>query len=99
MGKHASIYKTARWQRLRKVKLAMQPLCEYCLQIGRYTPATEVDHWLAISDGGAPYDLGNLRSSCQRCHALKTRNSERVIGCGKDGMPLDPRHAWAQVGR
>ncbi len=95
MGKHASIYKSARWQRLRRLKLTQQPLCEYCLPLGKNRPATEVDHWIAISDGGAPFDLSNLRSACHLCHALKTRNKERVIGCGLDGLPLDPRHAWA----
>ena len=95
MGKHANIYKSARWQRLRRLKLTQQPLCEYCLPLGKKRPATEVDHWIAISDGGAPFDLSNLRSACQKCHALKTRNQERVIGCDLDGMPLDPRHAWA----
>ena len=80
---------------MRRLKLAQEPLCEYCLPLGIKRPATEVDHFISISDGGAPFDLDNLRSTCHLCHALKTRNGERITGCGLDGLPLDPRHAWA----
>jgi hypothetical protein len=36
-------YCTEQWQRLRKLKLSTDPLCEYC-QPHRLTPAREVDH-------------------------------------------------------
>ena len=48
----SSPYDTKAWKRLRKAKLARDPLCKYCPR-GTVTPATEVDHRVAISKGGA----------------------------------------------
>ena len=65
------------WQRLRKLKLAANPLCEigtHCanLPITRRL-ATEVDHIIPIRDRP---DLrlvwSNLQSACHRCHSAKT---------------------------
>lgn len=94
-------YSTRRWQRIRKAKLQQTPLCEYC-PAGTTTPATEVDHRKAIIDGGAPFDMDNLASSCKPCHSRKTAASKeagaaRGVRHGVDpatGLPLDPRHWW-----
>ena len=48
-------YNTQRWQRLRKLKLQENPLCQTCLSQQRIVPATAVDHILAIKAGGEPY--------------------------------------------
>ena len=93
MARHKHIYNTARWQRVRALKLRQFPLCEYCPP-ARQKAATEVDHFKAIEDGGAPYDLANLRSSCKSCHSQKTARGETLHGCDENGMPRDPRHAW-----
>lgn len=90
---HKHIYNSARWQRLRLFKLRMNPLCEYC-PAGRQWVATEVDHLKAISDGGAPFDLANMRSCCVHCHNQKTADGEALRGCGEDGLPRDARHWW-----
>jgi 5-methylcytosine-specific restriction endonuclease McrA len=37
-------YSTRRWLRYRRMKLAQNPLCEYCLNEGQLTPAVAVDH-------------------------------------------------------
>lgn len=65
------------WTKLRKAKLADQPLCEYCLP--RVTPATEVDHFTPKAQGGTD-DWDNLRSTCRQCHKEKTirENGGRV---------------------
>jgi 5-methylcytosine-specific restriction endonuclease McrA len=31
--------------------------------------ATDCDHIVAVSDGGAPFALHNLRAACHRCNA------------------------------
>ena len=93
MGKHSNIYNSARWQRVRDLKLRETPLCEYC-PAGRRKQATEVDHFIAIEDGGAPFALSNLRSACKPCHSQKTARGERLHGCDENGMPRDPRHSW-----
>ena len=87
------IYACGRWRKLRAYKLRLDPLCEYC-PADRKRPATEVDHWQAIADGGAPYDLDNLRSACKTCHSQKTKRGERLHGCDANGVPRDARHWW-----
>ena len=96
-------YNTARWQRLRSLKLKDQPLCEACPGIRL---ASHVDHVHAISDGGHPFPgLDALRSLCPSCHSAKTargaeagavRSDKPRKGCDADGNPLDPAHPWQE---
>ena len=67
-----AFYESPAWRRLRKLKLAVMPICEICYAQGRITPAVLVDHIVEIKDGGAPLDMANLQSVCQRCHNKKT---------------------------
>lgn len=60
------------WQRVRAMHLNAHPLCRMCLDHGRVTPATLVDHVVPIVDGGARLDDDNLQSLCVECHARKT---------------------------
>jgi 5-methylcytosine-specific restriction enzyme A len=94
-------YNTQRWQRLRKLKLQLHPLCEVCLRVGRIEPAFAVDHRKPINAGGDPYPaLDALASLCERCHNSKTRSEQLgetdwfTKGCDVNGYPLDPRHPW-----
>ena len=94
-------YNTQRWQRVRRTKLATEPLCEYC-PTGKVTPATQVDHRKAISAGGNAWEWANLASACASCHSRKTRHidqlgRDKVPERGVDaatGLPLDPEHWW-----
>jgi len=61
-------YNKQQWRRLRRQQLQRQPLCVLCEELGDLVPASQVDHVRAISDGGAPADLNNLRSLCASCH-------------------------------
>lgn len=96
-------YSTAKWQRLRRLKLARDPLCEYCRP--SVTAANEVDHRHAISDGGDPWAWANLASTCHQCHSRKTRNVDMlgrthvpIKGCDPaTGLPLDPQHPWRKT--
>jgi 5-methylcytosine-specific restriction enzyme A len=99
-------YSTANWQRLRKLKLQTNPLCEPCRRLDRLVPAVAVDHILAINDGGDAFPaLDGLMSMCTRCHNRKTRIVEQqgkeltTKGCDVHGMPLDPTHPWYQERR
>ena len=95
-------YTTQRWQRLRRLKLQINPLCETCLRQQRIEPATTVDHIVAVkAPGGEAYPpLERLRSQCTSCHNRKTRIVEQlgaeltVKGCDVYGYPLDPNHPW-----
>ncbi|MGE5482253.1 MAG: HNH endonuclease [Bacteroidota bacterium] len=57
-----------RWDKVRRAKLARDPLCERCLQVGRVTPATMVHHLRSLRQGGEALEMANLLSVCRRCH-------------------------------
>lgn len=61
----------AGWQRIRKVKIAQNPLCEMCLKENRATPTEEVHHILPLAKGGT-HDMDNLMSLCTKCHSRIT---------------------------
>ena len=98
------VYDTIQWKRVRKLKLAEQPLCEHCEAVGVVRPATDVDHVVSIEDGGAAFDMNNLASLCHSCHSRKTARENRgfgnerskrpMKGCDANGLPLDPSHPW-----
>ena len=69
-----------RWRKVRLIKLARSPLCEDCLAEGVTTGAVDVDHVEAIKDGGAMYDLDNLRSLCHSHHSIKTVSEDGGFG-------------------
>ncbi len=94
------IYDTARWKRLRALKLSVAPLCAPCEARGVIREANHVDHILAVSKGGDPFpDLQGLMSMCASCHSIKTTAVDRaggkgvaIKGCRADGTPNDPNH-------
>jgi 5-methylcytosine-specific restriction protein A len=60
-----------RWRARRRVWLMGHPLCVNCEQRGIVKAATDVDHVVALSAGGAN-DEGNYQSLCHECHSIKT---------------------------
>ena len=75
-GSAASRGYDRRWRKVRNNKLGRDPLCEHCLEMGRPTPAVDVDHVKPIKLGGARYSMRNLQSLCRSCHNRKTRAGE-----------------------
>src|SRR5574337_614115 len=55
----------ARW-------FAAHPLCVECERQGIAASAVELDHMLALVNGGSDVDA-NLQGLCKSCHAQKTR--------------------------
>jgi 5-methylcytosine-specific restriction enzyme A len=101
-------YSTRRWQRLRRYKLQMHPLCEACLQVGQIEPANVVDHRTPISKRGrkermaaeAFPALDQLASLCESHHNAKTSAEQRGEdymrkGCDVFGRPND-QDQWNQ---
>jgi 5-methylcytosine-specific restriction enzyme A len=101
-------YTTRRWERLRRLKLQKNPLCEACLQVGEITPAEVVDHRRPISKEGrktrsaveAFVAVDQLASLCASHHNAKTRAEQlgeknyMHKGCDIFGRPNDPDHPW-----
>lgn len=79
-----------RLQRIRKQVFGEQPICVACKAKGRVTVATQVDHIVALVNGGED-DHDNRQALCEECHEAKTR---RDLGqrerprIGLDGWPV-----------
>lgn len=90
-SRHERGYGTA-WTKLRKQILERdRHLCQPCLQQGRATPATQVDHRIAKANGGTD-DPDNLRAICGPCHLAKSladQGKRRPRPCGADGWPIE----------
>lgn len=76
------IYNSARWQRVRKMKLSRNPVCEdpyeYHELCGHPEPAIQVHHIVKlIVDIDKAFDMDNLMSLCTGCHARIERDEER----------------------
>lgn len=73
-----------RWMRIRAQVLAEEPLCRLGLAQGRVEASEEVDHIVALEDGGTD-DRENLQGICGDCHKVKHGATPRV---GADGWPV-----------
>ena len=60
-------YHNSGWKTIRAAQLHRQPLCERCMQEGRYVTATLVHHIKPLSEGGS-HAPDNLMSLCDSCH-------------------------------
>ena len=60
-----------RLQRIRKQVFGEQPICVACKAKGRVTVATQVDHIVALVNGGED-DHDNRQALCTPCHQVKT---------------------------
>ena len=80
-----------RLQRIRKQVLGEQPLCVMCKAKGKVTLAVEVDHIVALVNGGED-EHSNRQALCAPCHQVKTRRDlgqrERV------SFDADGRVVW-----
>ncbi len=67
------------WQRLAEAFLQVNPLCRACLDAGRATGATCVDHVRPITGKDDPTRLSwdALQALCASCHSAKTARENR----------------------
>jgi 5-methylcytosine-specific restriction protein A len=71
-------------------------LCQACQRRGVLRTAVEVDHIIALMNGGTNDD-SNMESLCDDCHVMKTRADKGLspsASCSEEGIPNDPRHHW-----
>lgn len=96
----ASLYKTARWRRLRKQQLARHPYCQCPHHKNEKVLAEVVDHIEPHKgDKRKFWNTRNLQSMTKSCHDSMKQSQERGgagfdRGCGPDGLPLNPDHPW-----
>ena len=69
--------RTWKYRMLRKQYLQANPMCEPCKKKGFSRIADEVDHKVALSEGGSLLDVDNLQSICAGCHYFKTLGERR----------------------
>ncbi len=77
-------------QTLRARLLMANPLCVVCQRAGRVRLATDLDHIVALVNGGSNDDA-NLQGLCAPCHIDKTAKDlgfTRQPRIGPDGWPL-----------
>jgi 5-methylcytosine-specific restriction endonuclease McrA len=89
--------------------LSANPLCVMCQAKGRVTIATEVDHIIALTNGGVedPNDDSNRQGLCEPCHVEKTNADLGYVPkvrIGLDGWPAEaaperPAARWKRAGR
>lgn len=79
-------------QRIRERHFYKFPLCVECEKRGLIRAATQLDHIVALTNGGADVEE-NRQGLCDDCHAVKTRidlgHKERPE-IGLDGWPKNP---------
>ena len=67
----SSMYQSEHWRILRDRVLREEPSCRRC-----GAPSTDVDHVIALADGGS-WDRDNLQGLCRSCHRAKTGEDNR----------------------
>ena len=92
------LYRTARWQGIRRGQLAARPLCAMCLEDGHTRAATICNHVdKDAKQTKEGFFAGPFNSLCKTHHDSTQQRQERtghVIGCDADGWPRDPEHPW-----
>lgn len=74
-----AFYQSARWRKVRAMKLAANPLCETCEQAGRAVPADVVHHLFPLRDNPEKaLRLEYLVSLCHACHNAVETELERA---------------------
>src|SRR5262245_748358 len=88
-----------RLQRIRMDYFRTHPLCEHCQARQIVRAATELDHRVALINGGKDFDAdpSQRQALCGECHGAKTLADlglrEPAPG-DATGMPIDPSHPW-----
>lgn len=81
-------------QAIRKRHFEQHPLCVECLKHGRITLATELDHIIALHNGGKDFDCDNgenRQGLCDDCHAKKTAKDlghRETVAIDINGWPI-----------
>jgi hypothetical protein len=92
---HKRLYNSARWLARQRQQLEAHPLCRMCMQQGRVTAATVVDHIVPHRGDEALFFGGSLQSLCSPHHNRHKQALERrgyTDDIDDDGWPTHPNH-------
>lgn len=76
-------------QEIRKQHFNRNPLCVMCEAKGRWVVATQLDHIIALVNGGDDIE-SNRQGLCDECHKAKTAEDmgyTKRTTIGRDGWP------------
>lgn len=73
------VYRHARWKELRAQVIAIygERCCDPHHDNTQPVTRIDLDHIKEVSDGGKPFDIGNVMLRCRRCHSIKTKYAQR----------------------
>jgi 5-methylcytosine-specific restriction endonuclease McrA len=99
MSKHEyqHLYRTYRWQKIRKAHITENPTCVMCEQQGKITLANVVDHIFPHRGDVIKFFRGPFQSLCYAHHnSTKQKMEKREIEIGGDvnGQPIDQNSHW-----
>lgn len=80
-----------RLQLIRKAHFLRHPLCVHCMAKGIVRAATQLDHKVALVNGGEDVEE-NRQGLCDACHDLKTKvdmGYRQRAAIGLDGWPVE----------
>ena len=96
----AHLYNNKQWRKVRAAQLASEPLCRFCLQMGRTTAATVCDHIEPHNGDLDKFWHGPFQSLCKTCHDGTKQAQDKgagLRGCDTHGVPLDAGHHWQRA--
>ena len=97
---YSHLYKSKRWQKLRKEHLARQPYCQCLHHKGQFVRGNVVDHIIPHKgDLHKFWSRGNLQTMTKQCHDKFKQSQERGgrgfnQGCDEQGNPLGDASHW-----
>ena len=99
MSKHEyqHLYRTYRWQKIRKAHITENPTCVMCEAQGKVTLANVVDHIFPHRGDVNNFYRGPFQSLCYAHHnSTKQKMEKREIEIGGDesGQPIDKNSHW-----
>jgi 5-methylcytosine-specific restriction endonuclease McrA len=81
-----NLYNSAKWRRFSLKFRRENPLCAECLKRNKFISGNVTDHIIAISMGGAVWDMRNLQTLCRVCDQKKRSAESRGVIFPHEGI-------------
>ncbi|MCE5346809.1 MAG: HNH endonuclease [Bacteroidales bacterium] len=77
-----SFYQSTIWNKIKRYKKALNPLCEHCLKQGKLSPTVDIHHMIdleVLPTFENATDISKLVSLCKSCHTKITNQKKAPI--------------------